>query len=87
MRWHSRARLTRQYLLKTADEEPAHIAISTSGWRDGPADVLAALRDPERASAVDPSTYTFRCVKAFELTLTLPAGECSSKLATSAMRF
>lgn len=74
-----------RYLLKTADEQPAHIAISTTGWRDGPADVLAALRDPERAGSVDPSTYSFRCAQ--QLRHSADLGRGTVKLETGDERY
>ena len=48
------------YLLKTDDEEPAFIAVKTTGWRTGPRDVLERLFDPVKADGVDASEYSFR---------------------------
>ena len=49
-----------KYLLRTADELPAFIAVETSGWRTGPREVMERLQDPERADGVDPSEYSFK---------------------------
>jgi hypothetical protein len=49
-----------KYLLRTADEPPAFIAVETSGWRTGPREVMERLQDPERAEGVDPSEYSFK---------------------------
>ena len=54
------AKLETNYLLQTRDDPPAHIVIKTSGWRTGPAEVLAQLNDPELADKVDPNSYKFR---------------------------
>lgn len=52
--------VTTNYLLKTADAEPAYITISTTGWRTGPKEVLEKLFDPELANEAKPSDYVFR---------------------------
>lgn len=49
-----------QYLLQTADEPPAYIAVKTSGWRTGSRDILEKLQDPAQADTVIPTTYKFR---------------------------
>jgi hypothetical protein len=49
-----------KYLLRTADEPPAFIAVETSGWRTGPREVMERLQDPERANGVDPCEYSFK---------------------------
>ncbi|TGO77891.1 hypothetical protein BELL_0087g00260 [Botrytis elliptica] len=54
------ARLETNYLLRTHDDPPAHIAIKTHGWRTGPPEVLAQLADPALADQVDPNSYKFR---------------------------
>ena len=48
------------YLLKTADPEPAYITVQTTGWRTGPKEVLEKLFDPELANEVKPADYSFR---------------------------
>lgn len=48
------------YLLKTADPEPAYIIVHTTGWRTGPKEVLERLLDPELANEVKPADYSFR---------------------------
>ncbi len=48
------------YLLKTADPEPAYITVHSDGWRTGPQDVLAKLFDPAQADGVKPDEYRFR---------------------------
>jgi hypothetical protein len=53
-------RVETNYILETYDDPPAYIVIKTSGWRNGPAEVLAQLADPEKADSVDPSSYKFR---------------------------
>jgi len=52
--------ISTHYLLQTNDSPPAFIVVKTQGWRTGPPEILAALRDPERADTVDPRTYRFR---------------------------
>ena len=52
--------MSTNYLLRTADEQPAFIAVQTSGWRTGSREVMERLFDPERADGVDPSEYSFR---------------------------
>ncbi len=55
--------LSAHYLLQTLDDPPAFIVVKSRGWRTGPPEILAALRDPKRASEIDPRTYKFRvCV-------------------------
>lgn len=60
-------------MLKTADEEPAYIAVKTTGWRTGPRDVLEKLLDPVQADSVDASEYSFR------LTIKLETGDARYK--------
>ncbi|KAK5009053.1 hypothetical protein LTR28_002948, partial [Elasticomyces elasticus] len=58
--------ISTSYLLRTADVPPAYITARTSGWRTGPAAVLARLADPAQADAVDPREYLFRIVAQLE---------------------
>ncbi|KAK5006615.1 hypothetical protein LTR28_006287 [Elasticomyces elasticus] len=58
--------ISTSYLLRTADTPPAHITARTSGWRTGPAGVLARLADPAQADGVDPREYLFRVVVRLE---------------------
>jgi len=48
------------YMLLTLDNPPAHIMVSTNGWRTGPPEILAQLADPKQADQVDPNSYKFR---------------------------
>jgi len=48
------------YILQTHDDPPAHIMISTNGWRTGSPEILAQLADPEKADQVNPNSYKFR---------------------------
>ncbi len=48
------------YLLKTADADPAYITVHTEGWRTGDRDTLAKLFDPDLADGVKPDEYKFR---------------------------
>lgn len=61
--------VTTNYLLKTSDAVPAYIAVSTTGWRTGPREVLEKLFDPQAADDVDASEYSFR------LTIKLETGD------------
>ncbi|CAK3992324.1 hypothetical protein BST61_czeina15g001000 [Lecanosticta acicola] len=61
--------VTTNYLLKTSDDTPAYIAVSTTGWRTGPRDVLEKLFDPKAADDVDASEYSFK------LTIKLETGD------------
>lgn len=49
-----------KYLLRTADQPPAYIAVQTTGWRTGPREVLEKLFDPQKADDVKASEYSFR---------------------------
>ena len=57
------------YLFKTDDDQPAYIAVQTTGWRTGSREVLERLFDPEKANDVDASEYSFR------LTIKLETGD------------
>jgi hypothetical protein len=48
------------YLIRTADEPPAFIAVESSGTRTGPREVMERLLDPVRADGVHPSEYSFK---------------------------
>ncbi|OAX80784.1 hypothetical protein ACJ72_04879 [Emergomyces africanus] len=48
------------YLLQTADEQPAFIVAKTTGWMTGAKDVLEKLADPSMADSVNPTTYKYR---------------------------
>ncbi|KAK2765040.1 hypothetical protein FQN54_008739 [Arachnomyces sp. PD_36] len=48
------------YLLQTADDPPAFIAVKTTGWLTGAKEVLEKLSDPQHADSVNPSTYKYR---------------------------
>ncbi|EEH22091.2 hypothetical protein PABG_04302 [Paracoccidioides brasiliensis Pb03] len=48
------------YLLQTADEQPAFIVAKTTGWMTGAKDVLEKLSDPSMADSVNPNTYKYR---------------------------
>ncbi|KAI5776732.1 hypothetical protein EDC01DRAFT_714634 [Geopyxis carbonaria] len=54
------ARLEANYVLQTADAEPAFIVVKTQGWRTGQREVLERLMDPETASGVGVGEYRFR---------------------------
>ncbi|KAH8705630.1 hypothetical protein BGW36DRAFT_435535 [Talaromyces proteolyticus] len=48
------------YVLQTADEQPAYIIVKTKGWLTGAKDVLEKLADPNVADSINPSTYKYR---------------------------
>ncbi|EER29891.1 hypothetical protein CPC735_012090 [Coccidioides posadasii C735 delta SOWgp] len=48
------------FLLQTADEPPAYIAVKTNGWLTGAKEVLEKLQDPTVADTINPSTYKYR---------------------------
>ncbi|WEW61434.1 hypothetical protein PRK78_006924 [Emydomyces testavorans] len=48
------------FLLQTADEPPAYIAVKTNGWLTGAKEVLEKLQDPTVADSINPSTYKYR---------------------------
>ena len=48
------------YLLQTADDQPAYIAVKTSGWLTGPKEVLEKVADPTTADSINPNNYKYR---------------------------
>ncbi|KAL1960519.1 hypothetical protein VTO42DRAFT_7818 [Malbranchea cinnamomea] len=58
-----------RYLLQTADDPPAYIAVKSNGWLTGARDVLEKVADPNQADSINPSTYKYR------LTLTMETGD------------
>jgi len=48
------------YIIQTADENPAYIVVKTDGWLTGAKDVLEKLNDPAVADTINPSTYKHR---------------------------
>ncbi|KAI9372284.1 hypothetical protein BJX61DRAFT_454495 [Aspergillus egyptiacus] len=48
------------FLLQTADDPPAFIAVKTSGWLTGAKDVLDKLNDPSMADGINPNSYKYR---------------------------
>ncbi|PGG97938.1 hypothetical protein AJ80_09614 [Polytolypa hystricis UAMH7299] len=57
------------FLLQTADDPPAFIAVKSSGWLTGSKEVLEKVADITSADAVNPSTYKYR------VTMTLETGD------------
>lgn len=48
------------YLLRTNDEPPAFVAVSTTSWRKGPWEVLKRLFDHERTNGDGSNEHSFR---------------------------
>jgi hypothetical protein len=48
------------YIIQTADDNPAYIVVKTTGWLTGAKDVLEKLSDPAVADTINPSTYKYR---------------------------
>lgn len=48
------------YLLQTADDQPAYIAVKTTGWLTGPKEVLEKVSDPTTADGINPNSYKYR---------------------------
>ncbi|KAL1970212.1 hypothetical protein VTN77DRAFT_5372 [Rasamsonia byssochlamydoides] len=54
------------YVLQTADENPAYIVVKSSGWLTGAKDVLEKLNDPTIADTINPTTYKYRITMSME---------------------
>jgi Protein of unknown function (DUF3237) len=48
------------FMIQTADENPAYIVVNTDGWLTGAKDVLEKLNDQAVADTINPSTYKHR---------------------------
>ncbi|KAL1992815.1 hypothetical protein VTN49DRAFT_3571 [Thermomyces lanuginosus] len=59
-------RIDANYVLQTADEQPAYIVVKTQGWLTGSKDVLDKLNDPNVVDTINPSTYKYRVTLSME---------------------
>jgi hypothetical protein len=53
-------KISANYVLQTAEEQPAYIIVKTEGWMTGAKDVLEKLHDPNIADTINPTTYKYR---------------------------
>jgi hypothetical protein len=68
-----------RYLLQTAEDPPAYIAVKTTGWLTGAKEVLEKVADPSVADTINPNTYKYR------ITLTMETGDERYQFLNTAM--
>jgi hypothetical protein len=67
------------YLLQTAEDPPAYIAVKSTGWLTGAKEVLEKVADPSVADTINPNSYKYR------ITLTMETGDERYQFLNTAM--